>query len=103
MSSSSPAALVRRTSLRTVATFACVIGAWSLAHYASVHAYGNLCVPLTPVGFVMSPLVVNTPHCTALRWIIQRGAVGIYETWNLITTASLTLIASSVCARGPSA
>lgn len=74
---------------------------WSVAHFVSVHVYGLVCVPLTPVGFVMSPLLVNTPHCSALRWIIQRGALGICETWNLIGSAVLAIATSSVFAPSP--
>lgn len=69
---------------------------WSVAHFVSVHIYGKVCVPFTPVGFVMSPLIVNTPHCTALRWIIQRGALGICEAWNLMASALLAFVTSSV-------
>ena len=53
----------------------------AVGHFAAVHVYERLCAPLTPMGFVLSPFVVDTPHCSALRWVIHHGACGIRDCW----------------------
>ena len=64
-----------------------LIASWSVAHFAAVHAYRYMCVPLTPIGLVMSPLLLNTPHCAALRWLIHNGAFNVTACWATIAGA----------------
>jgi hypothetical protein len=57
---------------------------WSFAHYSAVHMYEQWCTPLSPLGFLLSPVMISTPHCTALRWIIHEGACNITNSWSLL-------------------
>ena len=59
---------------------------WTIGHYVAVHMYERICVPLSPIGFVFSPLVLDTPHCSALRWVILNGPYHIRECWKVIAT-----------------
>ena len=52
---------------------------WITLHYIAPHVYTYLCTPITILGFLISPFVAATPHCSALRWVI-------YEGGNMITT-----------------
>jgi len=70
-----------------------VASAWGLAgtyliwvglHYASAWAYSAWCTPLGIVGFVTSPFLVASPHCSALRWCIARGSETITGMWVVI-------------------
>ena len=61
-----------------------VFFAWSLAHYFAVHAYEHWCTPLTPIGFLMSPVMISSAHCTAFRWVIQQGALHVGHFWALL-------------------
>ena len=58
-------------------------GLWIGLHYVSAHLYANLCVPYTLQGFLLSPLLVASPHCSALRWTIDQGAVSMNSMWVL--------------------
>ena len=68
---------------------------WTVGHFMAVHIYERLCVPLTPMGLFMSPFVLDTPHCSALRWVIQHGVYCIRECWKILATVC---IATSVSA-----
>ena len=94
-------AMLSRTLLSTMRVLGCTIGTWTVVHFASVHAYGRVCVPLTASGLVLSPLMVNTPHCSALRWVLQRGAFGICETWDLLALTMASAVATSVLRWAP--
>ena len=69
---------------------------WVILHYAAAHLYIHYCVPSTFIGFIMSPLMVATPHCYAFRWCITRGAETITSMWIIFGTwlASKILIMS---------
>ena len=57
---------------------------WILLHYSASHLYNCYCVPLTIIGFVMSPFLIATPHCHALRWTIYTGATVINNMWSVV-------------------
>jgi hypothetical protein len=54
---------------------------WITLHYASVHLYAKFCTASTIYGFILSPFIVDAPHCSALRWIIFHGASQINLMW----------------------
>ena len=58
-----------------------VVAVWSIAHSASVYAYAHFCSPLTPLGFLVTPFLIGSPHCVALRWMINNGALGVSSGW----------------------
>jgi hypothetical protein len=47
---------------------------WTFMHYISTILYANFCTPISFYGFAMSAILVSTPHCSALRWMIYNGA-----------------------------
>jgi hypothetical protein len=57
---------------------------WIGLHYFSAHLYVKFCVPNSIVGFIMSPLMITTPHCQGLRWIVYNAANIINHMWILI-------------------
>jgi hypothetical protein len=57
---------------------------WIFLHYFSSHLYIKFCVPNTLLGFVMSPLMISTPHCQGLRWIVYNAAGVINNMWIFI-------------------
>lgn len=54
---------------------------WTVAHFMASHVYVSLCTPMTFTGFVTSPLTVGAPHCSALRWFMNTGALNIHSAW----------------------
>jgi hypothetical protein len=48
--------------------------AWTLMHYIATLLYARLCTPYSLYGFVLSAVLVSTPHCSTLRWMIYNGA-----------------------------
>lgn len=57
---------------------------WIFLHYFSAHLYIKFCVPNTIIGFFMSPLMIMTPHCQGLRWIVYNAANIINNMWILV-------------------
>ncbi len=57
---------------------------WICLHYFSAHLYVKFCVPNTVFGFFMSPIMISTPHCKGLRWIVYNAAGIIDNMWLLI-------------------
>jgi len=58
--------------------------AWMLMYYAAIQVHPMVCAPYTLKGFLMSPFMVATPPCIALRWIIDSGATAITSMWAMI-------------------
>ena len=59
---------------------------WILFHYFASHLYIKFCVPETILGFLISPFLITTPYCVALRWVIQTGANTINNMWIVFGT-----------------
>ena len=57
---------------------------WVCLHYVSAHLYTKLCVPAGVVGFIMSPFMMQTPHCQGLRWIVYNAGGIINNVWVLL-------------------
>jgi hypothetical protein len=54
---------------------------WVTLHYLAVHLYPMYCAPLTITGFILSPFMVSTTHCIAMRWLITEGSNVIVTMW----------------------
>ena len=54
---------------------------WIVIHYTASHMYTAYCTPYTFIGFLVSPFIVSTPHCTGLRWCISQGAHTLTAMW----------------------
>jgi len=57
---------------------------WIVAHFIASHLYVRLCTPNSIVGFLLSPLLVTSPHCISLRWLIYNGSLNINKMWILL-------------------
>lgn len=63
-----------------------VMLAWSVAHSACAALYTHLCAPFTPIGVLLSPFVMASPQCTALRWVMQQGVSRVDYLWVILGT-----------------
>ena len=59
---------------------------WILLHYVAAHLYPMYCVPLTVMGFILSPFMASAPHCIAIRWLITEGSNVIVTMWVVLGT-----------------
>ena len=57
---------------------------WTMLHFFASHLYIKFCVPLSFMGFIVSPFMTATPHCQGLRWIIFNGANMINNMWLIV-------------------
>ena len=62
----------------------------TVAHYYSSHAYTWYCTPPGWYGLSISPFIVTTPHCKALRWSIQHFSTNIETIWTVLGTWIIT-------------
>lgn len=58
-----------------------IYGGLSLVHQFAANLYSNMCAPLTFNGILMSPLMVVTPHCQGLQWIVNYSSDQIKSSW----------------------
>tara|TARA_Y100001958_G_C21234255_1_gene560392 strand:+ start:2509 stop:2922 length:414 start_codon:yes stop_codon:yes gene_type:complete len=65
---------------------------WIFIHYIASHLYVSYCTPYNVIGFIASPIIVSTPHCTGIRWCITRGADTITAMWIVLGTWVATSI-----------
>jgi hypothetical protein len=64
-----------------IPTIILVYSGISILHYISANTYPTLCTPCTITGMVMTPFMVVTPHCQAIRWVINWSGNQINMAW----------------------
>jgi hypothetical protein len=57
---------------------------WILIHWVCSHLYADYCAGNTISKVLLSPFVVPTPYCGALRWVVSKGAEVITLMWILL-------------------
>jgi hypothetical protein len=62
---------------------------WVFLHFLSAQFYPKYCAPMTGMGFILSPLLTPTPHCTAMRWMIYQGGLNISQIWIILGAIGL--------------
>lgn len=50
---------------------------WFVIHYAVPYIYIKTCTPYGIGGFMQSILLINTPHCEALRYVLSLSSYNI--------------------------
>ena len=56
---------------------------WVFIQYISIYLYKRFCTPYTIIGILLSPLLISSPHCKALRRAIYTGANTLDSMWVL--------------------
>ena len=69
-----------------------IYGVWILLHYVSANVYVRLCAYPSMIGFVSSPFLAASPHCSALRWSIYNGGNSIASMWVVLGVWLLSYI-----------
>lgn len=57
---------------------------WITIHYISCQLYVHYCVPTGVMGYLISPFLVSSPQCKALRWAFYNGGNIIDNMWNYL-------------------
>ena len=57
---------------------------WITIHYISCQLYVHYCVPSGITGYLLSPFLVSSPQCKALRWAFYTGGNIIDNMWNYL-------------------
>jgi hypothetical protein len=57
---------------------------WITIHYISCQLYVHYCVPSGITGYFLSPFLVSSPQCKALRWAFYNGGNIIDNMWNYL-------------------
>jgi hypothetical protein len=55
---------------------------WNTMHWGAIQFYQHFCAPKTFIGYIMTPLMSQTPHCRTAHWIHQTST----NAFNSITT-----------------
>jgi hypothetical protein len=78
--------------MRYSCRIALVYVAWILVHFLSAQFYPKLCAPMSGYGFLITPLLTPTPHCSAMRWMIYQGGVNIGQLWFLFASIGMDML-----------
>jgi len=54
---------------------------WIFIHYTIANAYPYFCAPSNFKGFLVSPFLVSSPHCKALRWAFDQSSLTVDNMW----------------------
>ena len=63
-------------------------------HNISSNMYVYYCSPFTLRGLLLSPIIIITPHCKTILWVINHTSYNIQLMWILIGTWILKNIIS---------
>lgn len=69
---------------------------WIFIHYLSSLLYHKWCAPVSIIGFILSPLLITSPHCKALLWCINTGHEIINIMWVSIGTYSISKLLGAI-------
>ena len=59
---------------------------WILLHYITAHMYVKYCASPSWYGLLVSPFLISSPHCIAMRWVFSKGGTVIEGMWILVGT-----------------
>jgi hypothetical protein len=59
---------------------------WNTMHWGAIQFYQHFCAPQTIIGYIMTPLMSQTPHCRTADWIHRTST----DAFNSITTLVVT-------------
>ena len=79
-----------------IPTIVCVYFGIVLAHFICSNVYPIWCCKNTWYGFIMTPFMVVTPHCEALRWVMHYTGEQIRNVWLWIGSYLVYYVTSSV-------
>tara|TARA_Y100000385_G_scaffold179651_1_gene185572 strand:- start:398 stop:691 length:294 start_codon:yes stop_codon:yes gene_type:complete len=69
---------------------------WVFIHYLSSLLYHQWCAPASIIGFILSPLLITSPHCKALLWCINTGHEIINIMWVSIGTYGISKLLGAI-------
>ena len=82
--------------INSIYNFSLLYTAYIFIHYLAANLYSHLCTSFTWKGLFVSPFIISTPHCRALRWTIQNTSNNIEAMWAIIGTWICTNIISKI-------
>ena len=59
---------------------------WIALHFTTAHVYVQFCAYPSLYGFLLSPFLISSPHCSAMRWIFTKGGTLIDGMWIILGT-----------------
>jgi len=69
--------VAHREKMTEVLMFLMTYFAWVSLSYFSIHAHAHFCAEWSIMGFFTHSFVVSSPHCNALKWLINEGSSAI--------------------------
>lgn len=57
---------------------------WILIHTLASNLYSEYCAKVGFFNIIISTLTINSPHCNAFRWLVQKSSLVIENMWFLL-------------------
>ena len=74
----------RQEKIKRVFKFLMTYIVWVSLSYFSIHAQARFCAEWSIMGFLSHSFVVNSPHCNALKWLINEGSSSISRLFAMV-------------------
>ena len=59
---------------------------WITLHFATAQLYVKFCAYPSLYGFLLSPFLISSPHCAAMRWVFTKGGTLLDGMWIILGT-----------------
>ena len=80
--------IIKHPMFRDLIIYFCYISVHNITPYMYIY----YCTPYTWIGILQSAFIVPTPHCKAMRWILQHSAAKIEFVWILVADWAIQLL-----------
>lgn len=87
--------VLAKKTIKTLWQLAGIYILWIILHYIASWLYSYWCTPWGIAGFIITPFIINSPHCTALRWCIVHGAETLTAMWIIMGSWLVTKLVTS--------
>ena len=77
---------INHSRIVAITSFTLTYFLWILLSYFSTHMYAHFCAEWSIFGFILHPLMVVSPQCTALRWFVVQGASSISQCFAIMSS-----------------
>mgnify|MGYP001299196063 FL=1 len=67
---------------------------WNTMHWGAIQIYHQFCAPKTLVGYIMTPIMTQTPHCKTLDWFHRASTDAFNNISILVITWGTTFVSN---------
>jgi hypothetical protein len=67
---------------------------WNTMHWTAIQLYQYFCAPKTLIGYLMTPIMTQTPHCKTLDWVHRTSTNAFNSIATILVTWSTSFVST---------